>query len=91
MCTHVGVLFHNRSTDSAISTSSTMDRDEIELEENRVAYLPKCSKPTCFTISARRVKLLSHHQAGQATRFAPLDRDEEDFEEDSEADYGRHR
>jgi hypothetical protein len=37
----------------------------------------------CFNMSARRVKVLLHHQAQQATRFAPLGREEEGLEGDS--------
>jgi hypothetical protein len=52
------------------------------LEKNcGVAYFPKCSDSTCFIMSARRVKVLLHHQAWQMTPLAPSDRDEEDLEE----------
>jgi len=42
-------------------------------------------------MSARRLNVLSHHQARQATRLDPLGRDDDEFGADSEVDYKRHR
>lgn len=53
-----------------------------------VAYFPKCTESMCFVMSARRVKVLSHHQAQQAKRFVPFGRDEERSEEAFDLELG---
>jgi len=49
-----------------------------------VSYSPKCSEPTCFIMSARRVKVLSHHHARHGTHRVSFGRDEGGFAVDCE-------